>query len=262
MPAYVHGAKHYATKLASVHEGNPGRDLPTVQAQVALTRATTGEPASFLAGTRLTNARTGCIGGLAVRELTDPPVDLAVIGAGTQARFQSRAIAAATDLSQIRVYSPSESRVGCAADLRAELGVEATAVDSPWAAVEEADAVVTATTATEPVFPGAALAPEAVVVAVGAYTAEMRELDDETLSRAGVVYADVPEEAAEVGDVPDLDAGDMRPFADILDEPRPSLSGEEVVVVESVGSAVLDAAAAEYVLDRAREAEVGVEVMF
>lgn len=261
MPAYIHGADYYATKLVGVHPGNGDRGLPTVHAQVALTEAATGQPAAYLAGTRLTNARTGCIGGVAVRTLRDGPVDLAVIGAGTQARWQARAIAAAVGLTGIRVYSPSDSKVRCAAELGDELGVEAVAADSPRHAVEGADVVVTATTAAEPVFPGDALASDAVVVAIGAYTADAQELDATTMDRASRIYADVPEEVAAIGDVVDtgVDPGDLVPLSDRLagvDDPP----ADGVVVVDSVGTAVLDAAAAESVLDRARSAGVGSDV--
>ncbi len=266
MPAYVHRASHYATKLASVHEGNADRDdLDTVQAQIAVTEADTGRPAAYVAGTRITNARTGCVGGLCVGRLPTP-VTLAVIGAGRQARWQTRAVAAATDLAAVRVFSPSDSRQRCAAALR-DRGIEAAAVDSPRAAVAGADAVVTATTATEPVFPGDALDPGALVVAVGAYTPEMRELDARTVERGrGRTFADVPTEAIAVGDFADagLDAGDLRPVADLFDvegwPPDPASDGGDagdVTVVESVGSAVMDAAAAEHVLERARAAGVG-----
>jgi alanine dehydrogenase len=260
MSAYLHGDDHYATKLASVHEGNADGPLPTVQAQVALTDAGDGHPTAYLAGTRITNARTGCIGGLAARELADAPVRVGILGAGTQARWQARAIATATDVEWVRVCSPSDSREACAAELREEFGLEASAVTAPREAVEDANVVVTATTATEPVFPGEALSAGALVVAVGAYTAEMRELDAVTVDRAGAVYADVPAEVAGTGDFPDTDPEGMRPFADALDGPRPQLSGEEVVVVGSVGTAVLDAAAAGHVFSVAEDADRGTVV--
>lgn len=261
MPAYVHGSDHYATKLVAVHEGNAERGLATVNAQIVLTAAGTGLPAAFLAGTRITNARTGCIGGLAARELATGPVTLGVLGAGTQARWQTRAVAAATDLREARIYSPSDSREACAADLR-EDGIDATAVESPEAAVEGATVVVTATTATEPVFPGEALDPGTVVVAVGAYTAEMRELDTTTFARAGQVFADVPEEVAEVGDLVATGLGveDLRPFSAVVDGEAGREADDEIVVVESVGTAVLDAAAAEYVFEAAERDGVGTEV--
>jgi len=213
MPAYIHGASYYATKLVGVFDGYADRGLPTVNAQVALTDAEAGLPAGYLAGTRLTNARTGCIGGLAARELaTDrKAVRLGVIGAGTQARWQTRAIAAATDLEAVRVYSPSDSRYRCAEDLDSELDVSVEAAGSPREAIEGATVVVTATTATDPVVPGEALAPGTTVIAIGAYTDEMRELDGETVERAARILADVPEEAIETGDLREsgLDASDL-----------------------------------------------------
>ena len=259
MPAYVYGRDYYATKLASVHEGNAERGLATVNAQIALNEAETGLPTAYMDGTRITNARTGAIGGLAARALADEPVTLGVLGAGTQARWQTRAIAAATNLEEVRFYSPSESRKGCAEDMGAELDVDTRAVTSPGEAVEGASVVVTATTAREPVFPAEALAPGAVVVAVGAYTAEMQELEPAVFERAGRRFADVPEEAAETGDAlaAEVEADDVRPFAELLDEGR---NGDEIVVVKSVGTAVLDAVTAEYVYEAAVERDIGHEV--
>ena len=282
MPAYRHGARFYATKLVGVFEGNAERGLPTVNAQIALTEADTGLPAGYLAGTRITNARTGCIGGLAAAELAASPVTLALVGAGTQARWQARAIAAATDLESVRVYSPSDSKDECVADLREKLDLPAETIrtaDSPEDAVSGANVVVTATTATEPVFPGSALDPGTLVIAVGAYTAEMRELDATTFDRASRVFADVPEEVAEIGDVlrAEVDAEELLAFSAVLEEgeaqrasgrpsggtPRGTVgrdSEDEILVVESVGTAVLDAAAAEHVFEQAEEKGIGTEV--
>lgn len=263
MPAYIHGADYAVVKLVGVHEDNPSRGLPTVHAQVVVTEADTGRAAAFLAGTTLTNARTGCIGGVAVRALVDGPIDLGVIGAGTQARWQTRAIDAAVGVGTARIYSPSDSKHECAADLQEELEGEVTAADSARAAVEGADVVVTATTATEPVFPGDALAAGAIVVAIGAYTAGTQELDGTTFDRADRVYADVPSEVAGIGDIVNTgtDPDRLVPLSALLaGDERPA--AEDLVVVESVGSAVLDAAAAEAVLDRAHAANAGTEVEF
>ncbi|SFR31867.1 ornithine cyclodeaminase family protein [Halogeometricum limi] len=260
MPAYVHGDATYATKLAAVHEANAERNLPTVNAQVAVTDAETGLPLAYLAGTRVTNARTGCIGGLAARELATGPVRLGVFGAGAQARWQTRAIAAATDLERVRIYSPSDSRESCAADLRERFpDVDVAAVDSPDEVVSDANVVVTATTSTEPVFDGARLTPGTLVVAVGAFTSEMRELDEETVRRASRLFADVPEEAVETGDFADSDVGvtDLTPLSDVFEGAVGREDDGEILVVGSVGSAVLDAVTAELLYEKAREADVG-----
>lgn len=263
MPAYIHGADHFATKIATVHPENPERGLPTVNAQIVLNEAATGLPAALLAGNRVTNARTACIGGLAARELAvEGPLRLGIIGAGTQARWQTRAIDAATGVDRIRVYSPSDSRLACAEDLAAELEVPATPVDSPAAAVAEATVVVTATTSDEPVFPAEALSAGTLVIGVGAYSGDQQEVPAGALTRAARVFGDVPSEVATIGDVVQagLTQADLVPLADVFAGVAGRESDEEILVVESVGSAVLDAAAGEYVLGAAEAADVGTTV--
>ncbi|QLG60435.1 ornithine cyclodeaminase family protein [Halorarum salinum] len=271
MPAYVHGGEYFATKLVGVHEGNEARGLPTIHAQIVLADARTGRPVSYMDGGHVTNARTGCIGGLAVRALAIEPVKLGVIGAGAQARWQTRAVAALADVERVSVYSPSESKRECAATLRDE-GLDASAVDSAADAVRDATVVVTATTSTDPVFPADALAPGALVVAVGAYEPGMQELEPATFDRAARVFADVPAEAATVGDVAatTLTESDLLPLAALfegtalegtaVDGGAGRRSDDEIVVVESVGSAVLDVAAASTAFEAAREAGVGTDL--
>ena len=261
MPAYVHGEPLYATKLVGVHEGNVDRGLPTIHAQLALTDARTGEPAAIMSGTTITNARTGSIGAVAVRALAPETFTLGVLGAGVQARWQTRAIDTVASLSDVRVYSPSDSRAACAADLR-EAGVPATAVDSPAAAVEGADVVVTATTASEPVFPPESLSAGALVVAIGAYTAETQELAPAVVEDVAAVFADVPEEVIQTGDFLGTDLGveDLVALGRLLGDGYEQQSPEGVTVVASVGSAVLDAATGIHLYERAREADAGIEV--
>ncbi|MFC7232295.1 ornithine cyclodeaminase family protein [Saliphagus sp. GCM10025308] len=261
MPAYVYGDDQYATKLVGVHEGNAERGLPTIHAQIVLTDARTGVPEAFMGGTTITNARTGCLGALAVRELAPDAITLGVVGAGAQARWQTRAIETVAALEDVRIYSPSASRDACAADLSDE-GIPARAVDTPATAVDGADVVVTATTATEPVFPADALEPGALVVAVGAFTAEMQEVEPAVLEDAGVVFADVPSEVAETGDVlaTSLGAEDLVALGELVADGYERRSPDEVVVVDSVGSATLDAAAGTTVYRRALERDAGTEV--
>jgi alanine dehydrogenase len=261
MPAYIHGAEHYATKLASVHPGNSSGELPTVNAQIAVTDARTGVPKAYMDGTRVTGARTGCIIGLAARDLASDPLTVGVIGAGTQARWGTRAIAAGSAIEGVRIYSPSDSRERCAADL-VDRGIPAEAAKSPKDAVSGANVVLTATTSEEPVFPGSALASDALVVAVGSYSEEMHELDAETVRRAEAVLADVPGEAIETGDLreADLERDDLIPFSAVFEGEFERRDG--IVVVCSVGSAVLDAATAGYLIERAESEDRGTSVSF
>lgn len=261
MPAYIHGEQYYVTKLVGVHGDNPDSGLPTVHAQIVLTDAETGVPKAVAGGTTITNARTGCVGALAVRTFAPEAETVGIVGAGVQARWQARAIATVTTLSDVRIYSPSESKRECATELTAE-GIPARAVETSREAVEGADVVLTATTATEPVFPADALDAGTLVVAVGAFTEEMQELEPAVFEAAGGTFADVPAEAAETGDglAAGLGVGDFVPFGAALAEGYTRKSDDEVVVVDSVGSATMDAAAGATVYRRALEEEVGTDV--
>jgi alanine dehydrogenase len=263
MPAHIHGEPYFATKLVGVHSDNPERGLPTIHAQIVLVDARTGQPLSFMNGGCITNARTGCIGGLAARDLANRPITLGVLGAGAQARWQTRAVAALTGLDSVCVYSPSDSREECAADLRDD-GIDANAVDSPEEAVTDASVVVTATTSTEPVFPADALSSGTLVIAVGAYDETTQELESAMFDRAARVFADVPEEVAEIGDVlaTDLSANDLVPLSAVLEGDRGRESTDEILVVESVGTAVLDVATAVEIYESAERAGVGTEHSF
>jgi alanine dehydrogenase len=261
MPAYIHGHPQYVTKLVSLNEGNERRGLPTLHAQIVLIDAQTGVPDVFMDGTMITNARTGCIGGLAVRELAPEAGRIGVLGAGAQARWQIRAIDTIVELTEVKIHSPSTSRNACATDLREE-GIPATAVDTATDAIQEVDIVVTATTSTHPVFPADTLADGTLVVGIGAYNAETQELEPVVFKRAARVFADVPEEMTQIGDLlaTDLTEENLVPFGGMLannETPKPT---DELLIVESVGSATLDAAAARIIYERAQENRSGTEI--
>jgi alanine dehydrogenase len=76
------------------------------------------------------------------------------------------------------------------------------------------------------------------------------------------VFADVPDEVAETGDVlaSDLGAADLVELGVPLADGYARDAPEEVLVVASVGSATLDAAAGTAVYERAVEAGDGTEV--
>lgn len=256
MPAYIHGSRYAGTKLVTVHEENPTQGLPTVRAQIVLTEVMTGTPVAFMAGTRITNARTACVGAIAADQFASDPVRLALFGAGTQARWQARAIDRIRNITDVWVYSPSDSRQACADDLRAE-GIPATAVDSPADALADATVVVTATTSREPVFDADQLGPVEAIIAVGAFNEDMQELSPTVVDRISWRYADVPAEAALTGDFRDtaVSAADLTPLGLAVGQRSPST--DQSVLIKSVGSAVFDVAAASAVYQTAVTEDVG-----
>lgn len=151
----------------------------------------------------LTQMRTGAVSAAFVRRACPagaPQVGL--FGSGFEARGQLEMIAATVPVGRVRVYSPTPARrQAFAAGMSARLGLVVDAVDDPRAAAE-APLVVLATRTTQPVLRGAWLPAGAVVVSIGSTRPELREVDEETLARAGQIIVDHREQAlAESGDI-------------------------------------------------------------
>jgi ornithine cyclodeaminase/alanine dehydrogenase-like protein (mu-crystallin family) len=154
--------------------------------------------------TELTRIRTGAIVGVATGLLAPPGArTCAIIGAGSQAADQVRAVHVARPLASVTIVSRQRRRAESLAGVLApEMPQTAFAVGAnPEQAVAGADIVCCATTATEPLFRLDALSAAAHVNAIGSYRPAMRELPDELLADATVVIderAAVLEESGEV----------------------------------------------------------------
>ncbi|QKY21555.1 ornithine cyclodeaminase family protein [Halolamina sp. CBA1230] len=151
--------------------------------------AESGEPLALLDGASMNPFKTGATGAVGVDALAREDADsVAVIGSGAQARGQLRCTATVRDLETVWVFSPTkEHRESFAGGMNERLDASVAAVASPAAAIEDADIVITATTASEPVFDGDDLEPGTHVTAMGQYDPEKRELDATTIERSTYV---------------------------------------------------------------------------
>jgi ornithine cyclodeaminase/alanine dehydrogenase-like protein (mu-crystallin family) len=253
MPAF--GAEGVGVKLVTLTPSNPDRGLPLIHALYALFDAETQAPLALLDGAALTALRTGAVSGVATRHLARPEASrLVVFGAGVQARAHVEAMRAVRPLERVVVVSRTRERAeALAAEIRASgLAAEVGAPE----AVAEADLVCTCTTSPTPVFDGRLLAPGAHVNAVGAYTPETRELDDEAIARARVVVETREAALAEAGDllIPMREGriGSEHVVADLAEVVRGApvrRSAEDVTVFESVGVAFEDLVVARAALE-------------
>lgn len=259
MPGYM-PPDALGLKVVSVFPHNPERGLPTIAALVVMLDPETGAPVAMLDGTFLTAWRTGAASGLATDLLARPDAEsLALIGAGAQARTQLLAVCAVRPIRRVRVYSrtPDRARAFVAA-MRGEEGVpeDIDVAPTPEAAVAEADVVCTATNSPTPVFDGRALRPGTHINAIGSFTLQMRELDEETFRRASRVVVDAREAAlAEAGEVVwairqgILREQDLIELGEIAAGRQPGRrSAEEITLFKSVGLAAQDLVAARWVL--------------
>lgn len=264
MPAYLRDTADLGLKVVSVNEGNAARGLPVVNAVVLVLDPDTGLPLALMDGTWLTALRTGAASGLATRLLArEDATIVALFGAGVQARTQLEAVRAVRPIREVRIVSRTAA---AARRLAAELdGVTPRVMDDAAEAVRGAHIVITATTSTAPVFPGAALEPGTHVNAIGAYTPEMRELDDDAV-RSAVLIVDSREAAlSEPGDIViPIRSGAITPshiraeLGEVAAGTRPGrTSADEITVFKSVGSAVQDVVVARLVLRAAESRGLG-----
>ncbi|MFL6122474.1 ornithine cyclodeaminase family protein [Actinophytocola sp.] len=193
MPAEWGG--YAGMKVASVAPDNPARGLPRIQGTYLLLDAETLSTLAVLDGAELTTLRTAAVSALAVDVLARPAASRVVVfGTGPQARAHIAALRAIRPVDDVAVVGRTPQR---ALAFASSTGARAGAVDD----VADVDVVVCATTAREPLFDGALLAPHATVVAVGSHEPGAREVDDTTVRRATVVVEARSAALREAGDL-------------------------------------------------------------
>lgn len=241
-----------------------------VRSLILLFSAEDGRLLSMIEAEWLGRIRTGAVSGLATRHLAiQEAARVGLVGAGKQAVTQLMGVCAVRPIRTILVYSrrQPECEAFCK-QMSEQLQIKVVPAASAREAVEEADVVITATTAGEPVFSGEWLKPGCHVNAIGSNWARRRELDDETLERSSLIVTDSVEQARmEAGDlmIP-ANAGSMDwesvwELADVVAGDGPQRNSSfDITIFKAVGVALEDitVAARAYVL--ARERGVGEEI--
>jgi ornithine cyclodeaminase len=254
-------------KAVSVFPGNASRGIDTHQGAVLLFEADTGRLSALLDGAAITAIRTAAVSGVATDVLARPDAsELAVLGAGVQARTHIEAIAAVRPLRRVRIWSRNpEHAAALASELRRRFGFPIEAAPSAEAAVREADVVATVTASPEPILKREWLKEGVHINAVGSSIPTTREIDTATMVAARL-FVDRRESAlAEAGDLliamrEDAVTGDhvQAELGDVIIGKNPGRrSPRELTLFKSLGLAVEDVASAAYLVRRARETGTG-----
>jgi len=163
----------------------------------------TGELMAMMDASVLTQVRTGAVSAAFLRRVCPDGIpQLGVIGSGFEARGQLETIARTIQVGRAIAFSPNrERRSTFAAEMTKGLGIPVDASDDAGA-VAAAPVVVLATRATAPVVDGAHFSAGAVIVSIGSTRPELREVDTQTIARAGRVIVDHHAQAiVESGDI-------------------------------------------------------------
>jgi ornithine cyclodeaminase/alanine dehydrogenase-like protein (mu-crystallin family) len=229
-------------KMVTFYPNNAGTALPTHMAVIALFDPKTGEPLALMDGRYITEMRTAAVSAVATDALAAREAKvLALLGAGVQAQAHLEMLPRVRRFEEIRVWNHHPEKAHRFAEKH---GIKAMELE---AAVRDADVVVTATSAREPILKGKWLKPGAHMNAVGASRPDWRELDDEAMRN--VVIVDSYEGAGkESGDVILSGATPFAELGEILNGTKSIVSGA-TTIFKSLGMAVEDVAAAKLVYD-------------
>jgi len=182
LPAFQPGVAMGA-KLVSVMPANPRLhpEIPAIQALYALFDGTDGAPVAIIDATAMTYRKTAADSALGsdLLSLSDAKVLLMVGAGGLAPHLVAAHRAVRPSISEILVWA---RRIDRAVALAREVGGRAVA--SLESAVRRADIVSCATASTAPLVMGTWLKPGAHLDLVGAFSGDMRECDDEAVTRA------------------------------------------------------------------------------
>ncbi|WP_455920596.1 cyclodeaminase [Priestia megaterium] len=202
--AYVKEKDMFAIKISSGFFNNYQLGLPSGNGMMILMSTQTGVPQAILLDNGyLTEVRTAAAGAIASKYLSKEHVTtVGVIGAGSQARFQVRALKLVRDFSKVLVYARSTDRAKkYAQDMSLELGIEVKVVDSAEAVVRNSDTVITTTPATEPIIKAEWLHPGLHITAMGSDAEHKQELEAKVLARADKLVCDKKDQCARLGEL-------------------------------------------------------------
>lgn len=262
----------WSCKLLTLRPDNPKSGLPFLNGAVMLFDANTGEAKALLEGKMVTALRTGAVAGAGVRNTAKADaVSLGLIGTGVQGYWQAQyGCAARKSVKEVWIYDsfkdklPEFAKRLQSALPQVEVKIAADAVQL----LEKTEIVMTATPSKTPLFPNdASLLRGHNFSAIGSYLPEMHEYPEAIFeATGGEVFVDTMHALDETGDlISPMESGALKrenihPLADIITGRAKAGSG--ATFYKSVGMALFDAAAADYLCKKASEKGLGAEIRF
>lgn len=270
MPSYSRHLSKIGVKVISVFPGNRNTPFDSHQGAVLLFDSTHGQLLAMIDASSITAIRTAAVSGVATKLLArEDASDLAILGSGVQARTHLEAMLCSRTISRIRIWSRNRDHAREFATRESErfarsIELVADARD----AVRNAEIICTATSSREPVLFGNWIAPGAHINAVGASVASARELSTFAVAKSKLFVDKMESALKEAGDflIPKCenvidDSHIVGEIGEVLIGKIPGRnSPEEITLFKSVGIAIEDLAAAQFIYEEALKKGIGVSV--
>lgn len=270
MPCYTNDS--LGTKILTIFPENAKLSLPSIDGVVLLNDHETGKPLAMLDGQTVTAYRTGALGGVAIRHLSRKDCHtVGIIGAGVQGFHQALYACAAREIHTVYVYNHgSRDLTEYLGRLQKALGENVLVIQCHTVEelAEKSEIICTTTPATEPVLPeDRELLRGKCIVAIGSYTPEMKEIPDVIWDLVKKVYVELPYACEESGDLKKpLEAGiltmDRVDYMHELLKRKEEIEEGTTTYFKSVGMGLFDICASQYLMEAAKENQLGQEIDF
>jgi ornithine cyclodeaminase/alanine dehydrogenase len=266
------GRTYFVAKTnANFPQNMPRFELPTIQGIIILCDAENGYPLALMDSIEITILRTGAATAVAAKYLARPESNVVTIcGCGNQGRVQLSALAKVLPIERFYAFDQDTSRARQFADeMSSEIRLTAQAVGNLKSAVRDSDVCVTCTPAKEYFLKKEFVKPGTFIAAVGADNAEKQELDPQ-LFASNKTVADILEQCATIGDLHHALQAGLTTRANVHAELGEVIAGrkvgrtskDEIIIFDSTGMALQDAAAAAVVYEKAVHSGKGVTIDF
>lgn len=248
--------------------GNAVKGLTNHQSTIFLFDADTGQCRAVVGGNLLTALRTAAAAAVSVAHLarSDARV-LGIVGAGHQAAFQLRAVAAQRGFEKVVAWNRSPEKLAGLRAVAEALGLafESVALDDLGA---QADVIVTITSSFAPILTAAQIRPGTHLACMGTDTKGKQEVDAAILGHAAV-FTDEIAQSVTIGEAQHavaagvIGAADITALGAVINGDHPGRrTAEEVTLFDGTGVGLQDLAVAAAVVDLAVARGVAVEVAF
>jgi ornithine cyclodeaminase/alanine dehydrogenase-like protein (mu-crystallin family) len=272
MPCYANG--FIGTKMLAEFPENSKKGLPFISGLVILNNYETGATEAIMKGEVLTALRTGAAGGVAIKHLAhEESHSVGLVGCGVQGLHQLIFACEVRDIKSIYLYNHNAKNLEPFIEkLKKAISpkeVQIHICENTTELLKQSEIVITATQATEPLFPNDAnLLEGKCFVAIGSWQPHLREIPDAIWSLVDNVYTELPFACEESGDLSQplekglLTMDRVKFMGDFLKDKSngnvPELGNTRYY--KSVGMGIFDLMAAQAIFNKSKEKNIGTEI--
>jgi ornithine cyclodeaminase/alanine dehydrogenase-like protein (mu-crystallin family) len=265
MPVFANNI--FSTKLVSVFPGNAKKNISTINGLFVLNNGDTGEATALMNAATLTAHRTAAVSVVGIKHLYQKQVgSIGIVGAGVQGFYQAIYAVSLTNCETIFFYDRSKDDSDkFKNDLQKRIKAKVVFKSSVEDLVHDSDIIITATGSEKPVLPdNEKLYENKMIIAIGSYKPKMKEIPNSLFNLINNCFIDSESAFHETADIIDpLKLGALckenvsTMGKAILKLAKPDTS---TIYYKTVGMALFDLFAANYIFKKAKSKDVGLNI--